>query len=433
MNGHSDLERLEEKVRRLHALIEASAILNSSLDLDEVLRLVLEKAQGVTDAEASAILLYNPETNRLEFDVALGEKGGLIQSLRSKITLELGQGIAGTVAQTRRVEWVPDASRDPRVARSVDATTGFVTKNILCAPLTIRDRLVGVAEVMNLAQPEQVGPDDLEIFATFCQQVAVAIENARLHKVLLERERERQQLEFASVIQQSFLPARFPTCPLHRFRVEAKSIPASAVGGDLYDFLSLDPDRLTAAIGDVSGKGVPAALFMAKLISDLRFAGQKLGSPKAILEEVNQSLASQARRGMFVSAQYLLLEAGTGAVRISNGGHVPFLWHHAGTGTAEVVDLEGGPPLGILPEATYPETTLYLGHGDSLVLLTDGVLECTDGSGQAFGFPRLIEVVEAAGQSPAGLIPPILRAVEAFTARGGRRHDDLTLVQVTWC
>ncbi len=211
MSGPAGLERLEEKVRRLHALIEASAILNSSLDLDEVLRLVLEKAQGVTDAEASAILLYNPETNRLEFDVALGEKGGLIQSLRSKITLELGQGIAGTVAQTRRVEWVPDASRDPRVARSVDATTGFITKNILCAPLTIRDRLVGVAEVMNLARPEQVGPDDLEIFATFCQQVAVAIENARLHKVLLERERERQQLEFASVIQQSFLPARFPT------------------------------------------------------------------------------------------------------------------------------------------------------------------------------------------------------------------------------
>lgn len=211
MNGHADLERLEEKVRRLHALIEASAILNSSLDLDEVLRLVLEKAQAVTDAEASAILLYNPETNRLEFDVALGEKGGLIQSLRSKITLELGQGIAGTVAQTRRVEWVPDASRDPRVARSVDATTGFVTKNILCAPLTIRDRLVGVAEVMNLAHPERCGPDDLEIFATFCQQVAVAIENARLHKVLLERERERQQLEFASVVQQSFLPARFPT------------------------------------------------------------------------------------------------------------------------------------------------------------------------------------------------------------------------------
>ncbi len=214
--------------------------------------------------------------------------------------------------------------------------------------------------------------------------------------------------------------------------MEAKSIPASAVGGDLYDFLSLDPDRLTATIGDVSGKGVPAALFMAKLISDLRFAGQKLGSPQAILEEVNRSLASQARRGMFVSAQYLLLEAETGLARICNGGHVPFLWYHAGIGKAEVVDLEGGPPLGILPDATYPETRLHLAHGDSLVLITDGVLECTDRSGEAFGFPRLTDVVETAGRSQAALIPPILRAVEAFTA-GGRRHDDLTLVQVTWC
>jgi sigma-B regulation protein RsbU (phosphoserine phosphatase) len=211
MSDESALVSLQEKVQRLQALIKISAILTSSLDLDEVLRLVLEKAQAVANAEASAILLYNPATDKLEFEVALGEKGGLIQSLRPKITLELGQGIAGIVAKTRRVEWVPDASNDPRVAKNVDATTGFVTKNILCGPMTTRDRLVGVAEVMNLAYPERCGPDEMEIFAAFCQQVAVAIENARLHKVLVEREREKQQLEFASVVQQSFLPATFPT------------------------------------------------------------------------------------------------------------------------------------------------------------------------------------------------------------------------------
>jgi sigma-B regulation protein RsbU (phosphoserine phosphatase) len=213
--------------------------------------------------------------------------------------------------------------------------------------------------------------------------------------------------------------------------VEAKSIPASAVGGDFYDFLLLDPDRLTAAIGDVSGKGVPAALFMAKLISDLRVVGQKLGSPEAILGEVNLDLTTQARRGMYVSAQYLLLDARSGEVRLSNGGHVPFLWYHRRQEEAEVVDPEGGPPLGILPDATYPEIRLALEHGDSLILLTDGVLECTNASGEAFGFPRLVKAVEAAGRSEAPLIQPILRAVEAFAA-DGRRHDDLTLVQVSW-
>lgn len=211
MSDRSEIARLHEKVERLRAIIDTSAILTSSLDLDEVLHLVLEKAQAVANAEASSILLYNPATSRLEFEVSLGEKGGLIQSLRPKITLALGQGIAGTVAKTRRVEWVPDAARDPRVARNVDAMTGFVTKNLLCGPLVIQDRLVGVAEVMNLAHPERCGPDEMDIFAAFCQQVAVAIENARLHSILMDREREKQQLEFAAVVQQSFLPANFPT------------------------------------------------------------------------------------------------------------------------------------------------------------------------------------------------------------------------------
>jgi len=214
--------------------------------------------------------------------------------------------------------------------------------------------------------------------------------------------------------------------------VEAKSIPASTVGGDFYDFLSLDSDRLTAAIGDVSGRGVPAALFMAKLISDLRFTGQKLGAPGAILNEVNAGLMGQARRGMFVSAQYLLLDAGTGEARVANGGHVPFLWYHRKAGKAEVIDLEGGPPLGILADATYPETVLSLEHGDSLILLTDGLLECTDAAGEAFDFPRVIKVVESSAATEPSLVEPILGAVDAFTGPDGRQ-DDLTLVQVSWC
>jgi phosphoserine phosphatase RsbU/P len=205
-----------------------------------------------------------------------------------------------------------------------------------------------------------------------------------------------------------------------------------AVGGDFYDFLSLDADHLAAVIGDVSGKGVPAALFMAKLISDLRFAGQALREPERILTGLNRDLAGQSRRGMFVTAQYLLLEAESGAVRVADGGHVPPLWYHCRTGEAEILDLAGGPPLGILSEVDYPGTTLRLEHGDSLLLLTDGVLECTNASGEAFGFPRLIQAIRAAGRDGAAFVQPILDAVEAFS-REGKRHDDLTLVQVTWC
>lgn len=214
--------------------------------------------------------------------------------------------------------------------------------------------------------------------------------------------------------------------------MEATSVPASAIGGDFYDFFAPDADRLGVVIGDISGKGVPAALFMAKLISDFRFTGQKLHDPEEILAAMNRDLVGQARRGMFVTVQLLLLDAGSGAVRAVDGGHVPLLWHHRRTGEVEVLDLPGGPPLGIVPDAEYPGITLRLEHGDSLLLLTDGVLECTNESREAFGFPRLIEAVRTAGRTGTLFVQPVLRAVEAFTANG-RRHDDLTLVQVTWC
>ena len=212
--------------------------------------------------------------------------------------------------------------------------------------------------------------------------------------------------------------------------MEAKSLPVPAGGSDFMDFLLVDPERLAIAIGDVAAKGLPATLFLAKLVSDLRLAGQKHQAPEAVLAELNLDLATQSRR-MFVSAQYLLLDVASGAARVANGGHVPLLWYHGRTDEAEVVDLEGGPPLGVLPSATYPETTLSLEHGDSLFLLTDGVLECANGAGETFGFPRLIETVEATGRTQNLGVQSILRAVEAFTGNG-RRHDDLSLVQVTW-
>lgn len=204
------------------------------------------------------------------------------------------------------------------------------------------------------------------------------------------------------------------------------------MGGDFYDFPSQAPDWVALAIGDVAGKGVPAALFMAKLISDLRATAQRHCGPGEILRAMNQELAGQTRRGMFVTAQYLLVNTATGEVLASNGGHVPLLWYHAALGTLEPVLPPGGPPLGILPDMVYPETTLRLSPGDRLVLLTDGVLEVTDPQGNPFGMERLEEAIRAAVAHGGPLIPPILEAVVAFAERGTRR-DDLTLLQLLWC
>lgn len=201
---------LERRLQHLESLMEVSALVGSSLDLNEVLSLVMQKAQVVMDAEASSILLFNQQTGKLEFEVAVGEGKLTVDELRRTVQLDLGQGIAGAVALSRVPELVPDAAADPRFFRQAEKLTGFAIRSLMAAPLVARDKLVGVAEVLNPRGGGRFTPEDLEVFAAYCRQVAVAIDNARLHKALLEHQREQQQLEFAAAVQQSFLPQRCP-------------------------------------------------------------------------------------------------------------------------------------------------------------------------------------------------------------------------------
>ena len=208
--GHAERAQLERRLQQLSSLMELSVLIGSSLDLTEVLNSVMQKAKDVMDAEAASILLFNERTNKLEFEVALGEADITLETLKQKITLELGQGIAGAVALSRVPELVADCAADPRFYRDADKVTGFTTRSLLAAPLVVHDKLIGVAEVLNPRGGRRFTPEDLDLFAAYCRQVAVAIENARLHKAVLDRQREEQQLEFASLVQQSFLPQRCP-------------------------------------------------------------------------------------------------------------------------------------------------------------------------------------------------------------------------------
>ncbi len=209
-DSRAQVAHLERRLQQLSSLMEVSVLVGSSLDLDEVLNAVMQKAQDVMDAEASCVLLLNERTNKLEFEVALGVPEVMVETLKKKVSLELGQGIAGAVALSRVPELIADARMDPRLYRDADKSTGFITRSLLAAPLVVRDKLVGVAEVLNPRAGHHFTGPDLELFAAYCRQVAVAIDNARLHKMLLERQREQQQLEFAALVQQSFLPQRCP-------------------------------------------------------------------------------------------------------------------------------------------------------------------------------------------------------------------------------
>ena len=203
------------------------------------------------------------------------------------------------------------------------------------------------------------------------------------------------------------------------------------MGGDLYDFVEISGDRLVVLIGDVSGKGVPAALMMAKVISDFRAAATRTASPATILADLNASLAAQSRRGMFVTAACLDLDAEAGRVAYADAGHLPLLWHRRLGGAVETFEPEGGPPLGIVLGAQYPEQHLALGPGDTLLLYTDGVAEARGAGLAPFGLDRMAGVMRDRLPATGDLVGDLLAAVRAH-ADGTPLHDDLTLVALRW-
>ncbi len=424
-----DIRALKNRVENLSSLIEVSIIISSTLDLEKLISLVMEKAQLVMSAEASSVMLINEQTGMLEWEVALGEKSAEVKN--SKIQLRLGEGIAGWVAQTGEALIVPDVSQDPRFFKKSDDTTGFKTRSILAVPLKVQDRIIGVAEVINSLNGKAFTNHDLDLFSTFSRQVALAIENARMHRQMIEKERLEQQLASARIIQESFMPQAFPTDAKHRFEVAARSIPATHIGGDFYDFFEFDQDSLGLVIGDVSGKGVPAALYMARLVSDFRFHTQLNRAPAETLEKINAILVERGRRGMFVTLQYACVDLLRGSLTLASGGHLPPLWVRDGGRHVETLDLPPGVPLGITHGMAFEQRELHLQSGDLLVFFTDGVIEAKNKSGEQFSMQRLAGFVARAWQTAEELVDAVMTHVGEFS-QGARQHDDITVLALKW-
>ena len=419
------LERIEKKTEALRALIEVSAIISSTLDINELMTLVMEKAKSLMKAEGCSILLYNKETNKLEFDLALCREESVADILRSKVSLDMGQGIAGWVAEHQTPLLTKDAKTDSRFYPGADQLTCFTTRSLIAVPLISRSGLIGVAEILNSKEKDFFSDDDLEIFLTLSRQVAIVIENARFHKESVEKEKLRQELEIASVVQKSFLPG-LPIFKKDHLTLSAINLSATQVGGDLYDFIELDPNRVGVFIGDVSGKGIYAALYMAKVISDLRNIALRMGSPEIVLNRLNAVL-SQAPRGMFLTGIFGIVDLSKGNLSFSVAGHPPFLW--LTHGEVRVMDVASGPPLGILP-IEYSSAEISLNKGDRLVFLTDGVFEAKNNEGKRIGFEKLVRFIKE-HIDEGNLIQKVVDYVNDFS-KGLARADDLTIVELSW-
>ncbi len=415
------LRSLESKVENLKVLIDVSSLISSTLDLNDLMPLVMEKAKNVMDAEACSILFYNRETNKLEFEIAMCDEDSKSDILKKTITLDMGQGIAGWVAENRKPLIIEDVKKDNRFFQNADKMTGFTTKGIVAVPLVGRSGLIGVAEVINPVMEEY----DAEIFELLCRQFAIAIENARFHKESIEREKMKQQLEIAAALQKSFLP-RSPVVSNGDFTVSAVNFSATQVGGDIYDFSEPSDEKIGVLIGDVSGKGISAALYMAKFISDFRYVSHGLDEPDVTLNRLN-TLVADAPRGMFLTAVYAVVNTRTGHLHLCVAGHPPFLW--ISKGEVRVMTVQSGPPLGIMP-IEYPSEAIQLERGDRVILLTDGVFDAKNKAGERLSFEAVIDFVKE-HKDDERLVGNIVDFVDAF-GKGTERADDLTMVEIRW-
>ncbi|MFQ5707464.1 MAG: PP2C family protein-serine/threonine phosphatase [bacterium] len=418
---------LRAKVEDLSSLIEVSIIINSTNDLDSLIGLVMEKAQSVMKAEASSVMLKTKD-DTLECAWALGEVG---EQVKKKMHLKIGEGIAGWVAEHGSPLIVPDVSKDPRFSSRIDRSTGFQTRTILAAPLIVKEKLIGVAEVINRVDGKAFDEDDLKLFSTFCRQVALAIENARMYHLELEKQKLEQQLQAAKVIQQSFMPENFPSSEDQQFEVAAQTTPATAVGGDFYDFIEFDKDTLGVTVGDVSGKGIPAALFMARLVSDFRLYTQVYQDPAQVMEILNNTLSERSRQGMFVTFQYGVLNASEGRFAFANAGHIPFIRVSPLDNKVELLNHSKGVPLGIVSGFSYGQSEVRLKKGDRIIMITDGVIEAKNKTGQPYSLERVLEFLTPAKKSVEAMVDALMQEIHRFSA-GSPQHDDITIVGLKW-
>jgi serine phosphatase RsbU (regulator of sigma subunit)/anti-sigma regulatory factor (Ser/Thr protein kinase) len=297
----------------------------------------------------------------------------------------------------------------------------------LIIPLVSQGELMGLLNLGPRLSEQEYSRDDRRLLSDLATQAAPAVRVAQLvrEQKTQERERERieQELRIARIIQQTLLPKELPDLP--GWRLDAYYQPARAVGGDFYDFIRLDDGRIALVVGDVTDKGVPAALVMATTRSILRSATIGDASPGAVLERANDLLHPDIPPKMFVTCFYAVLDPKTGRLQYANAGHdLPY--HRSGETVYEL--RARGMPLGLMPGMSYEERETSLGPGDSVLFYSDGLVEAHNVEREMFSFGRLMEFLGQQGISDTSLVERILAELTRFTGEGWEQEDDVTLV-----
>jgi len=415
-------QRMPSPVQELNAMRTVSEVMTSNINLDDLLNLILNKLVSTINAERGTLYLVDEERGEIWSRVLLEDVGPL-----SEIRVKIGEGFAGHVAATGEVLNIPDAYVDPRFNQHFDKVSGFRTRSILTAPmLNPQQKIIGVVQLLN----KKDGPftfRDERLLTAMASQAAISIENARLYQQEIQQQLINRELETAHAIQASFLPDRIPK--YDGWDIGAVWRPIRNVAGDFYDFYELEDGRLAVVIADVSGKGIPAALFMALSVTVLRFGMTMNLAPDEVTRRANEMIISEQRSRMFATTLIAYITPHTGEIQYSSGGHNPALLYRREESCCEYISAPGV-AIGIFKNADFELKITHMKIGDIFVMYTDGITEVINDHEEEFGEERLEELVIQHTTSSAQTIAT--RILEAIIDFAGEQDlfDDATLLVI---
>jgi sigma-B regulation protein RsbU (phosphoserine phosphatase) len=408
--------RITRQARTLLLLNEIARELTSILNLDELLKRIAELLRRLIDYQMFSILLLDATGEKLQhrFSQRFEER------LHLKHDIPLGRGVVGYAAQAKEAVLVPDVAKSPRYI-----ATNPETRSELAVPLIYQEKVIGVLDLEHTRRG-YFTEDHKRTLTTLAAQLAIAIENARLYEQIARQEsRLERDLALARELQFRLLPHSLPK--MRNLEVQAKFVPARAIGGDLYDFVPYSLSRLGIAVGDVSGKGAPAAIYAALVSGILRSHAPIEPGPAEMLSAVNLSLAERRIAAQFVSIIYAVWDDERRTLLVANSGLPRPLYVH--DGKIEPIDVTGL-PLGLFDEAQYDELQFKAKPGDLFVFFSDGILDARNRHGHAFGSERVESIIAGCTDKSADcVVREIFKAVTEHAA-GVDAFDDQTVVAI---
>jgi len=420
----------------LEAVYSVTNEMVSSFDPAQLVDRLLDMTLKAINAQRGAILLADKDGNLLEdspLNRAFEYAANGFQKADPK-QIRISSTVARRVLQQGESVLYQDADDDSEL-NAAASIVSMSLRSIVCAPLRAKDRILGVLYIDSDRAEHSYTNEDMLVASAVGNSAGLALENARLHKESLDRQRIEQEIETAWTIQEGFLVREWAHDD-PRFQVYGETRPAKTVGGDFYDYVRPEADVVGILIGDVSGKGVPAALMMAQMLAEFRIHARDHGSPADVLSQLNRSASKRSSRGLFCTLCYIRLDLRTGEATCANAGHNPPL-HITSDGIAAIAEASG-PPVGILPDGPWQDETLNIGVGDALLLYTDGIVEARSQvtqldlskpePPQEYELEHLIEFCRTQPDcAPDALIAAVNHDVLKFCAPE-HPHDDCTMI-----